>query len=104
MSYEFVRPAEYWDAKTRAALRASEDEIKRLTGVSVSQSRHLAQALKEKNDLLAMKDGQFTKLLDRNGWLEGTNSRLQLDLKAAQQQLRDLKTHATLLLKGLGVL
>jgi hypothetical protein len=78
-------------------------EIERLRYISETQSKHLALALKEKNDLLGAKDGQFTKLLDRNGWLEGTNSRLQLDLKAAQQQLRDLKTHALAVMRALGL-
>lgn len=74
--------------------------IKQLRATSEKQSERLAQALKEKNDLLASKEKGF----ERSRHYEDLLRRSQLDLSAAQQQLRDVKTHATLLLRGLGVL
>lgn len=81
-------------------LKQAQNEVERLTEVSVRQSAKLAQALKDKNDLLEYREKGY----ERSRYYEDALRRSQLDLSGVQQQLRDLKTHATLLLRGLGVL
>jgi hypothetical protein len=99
MSYEFVRPESYWHEKSKVALKDAQLEIVRLESISIYQSQNLAQALKEKNDLLATNN-------EVAGGARHTEALLKiarLDLSAAQQHLRDLKTLAASLLRGLGV-
>jgi hypothetical protein len=109
MSYEFVRSTEYWDAsKLKTALSDAGDEISRLMLISAAQSKHLAQALKEKNDLQHLIDGQLASNVkdanERTSWLEDRLKVAQLDLSAVQQRHREMTKHARALLEGLGVL
>jgi predicted nucleic acid-binding Zn-ribbon protein len=60
-------------------------EIARLKAISERQSAMLAQALKEKNDLLDRANNQNVE------YYEGRIKSLQLDLSAVQQRYRDLR-------------
>jgi hypothetical protein len=103
MSYEFVRPESYWHEKARQALREANVKILRLNQISQRQSAMLAQALKEKNDLLNKDKGYQCQYERGHRESQELLKRTQLDLSAAQSQLRDIKTLATNFFRALGV-
>lgn len=109
MSYEFVRPQAYWDAKWKIALTNAQTEINRLRDISEHQSAMLALTLKEKNDLLhkpnpatlaAAKDSRYweTAYHGVSAQLRQSEETLrisQLDLRTTQENYRRLKNLAS---------
>lgn len=76
-------------------------EVSRLKRISERQSKMLAQALKEKNDLVNI---ATDKGYERSRYYEKQVAELQLQLSGALEELRELKKLARNFMKGLGVL